>query len=279
VYVAMRRSEVQPQAYVASLDAQSGQLRWRQFVCAADTPAGGAIAEVTHNLVTLRGNMLFLNTNMGAGAALNTWDGGLRWASLYPRDVKGDLAKPPAHASRDLTPSLYDRGVLFVAPADARSIFALDAFSGHLLWQSGPELEDVVHLLGVSGDCLIASGRRLYWVNLRGSDQGRVRRVWPDGRASLGYGRGLLAGDCVLWPTREKIYVFDLATGHPKKVIDLTPRGVAGGNLLVAGERLLIATPDELIALGGSAMENARPAVAALRNVILIPSEGVGTRN
>jgi len=71
VYVAMRRSEVQPQAYVASFDAQSGQLRWRQFVCAADTPARGAIADVTSNLVTLHCSTLYLNTNLGAVAALN----------------------------------------------------------------------------------------------------------------------------------------------------------------------------------------------------------------
>jgi outer membrane protein assembly factor BamB len=263
VYVAMRRGEVQPQVYVASLDARSGQVRWRQFLCAADTPARGAMAEITHNLVTLHRDTLYVNTNMGAVASMNTWDGRLRWVSLYPCDVKGDLAKPPGHASRDMTPCLYDRGSLFVAPADARSVFAIDAASGHFLWQSGPELDDVVHLLGVSGDLLIASGRRLYWIALKGPEQGRLRHVWPDGAASLGYGRGVLAGDCVLWPTREKIYVCDQATGRPKKVIDLPPRDVTGGNLLVAGERLLIATPDELVALGETAGQTGGPAPIA----------------
>lgn len=264
VYVAMRRSEVQPQAYVASFDAQSGQLRWRQFVCAADTPARGAIAEITYNLVTLHRNTLYLNTNLGAVAALNTSDGRLRWVGLYPRDVKGDLAKPPAHACRDLTPCLYDRGSLYVAPADARSILAFDAASGQLLWQSGPELDDVVHLLGASGDWLIASGKRLYWISLKGPDQGRVRHVWPDGTASLGYGRGVLAGDCVLWPTREKIYRFAQATGRLEKVFDLPPRGCVGGNLAVAGDHLLIATPDELIALGETAGHTVAPVPIAM---------------
>jgi len=264
VYVAMRRSEVQPQAYVASFDAQSGQLRWRQFVCAADTPARGAIAEITYNLVTLHRNTLYLNTNLGAVAALNTSDGRLRWVGLYPRDVKGDLAKPPAHACRDLTPCLYDRGSLYVAPADARSVFAFDAASGQLLWQSGQELDDVVHLLGASGDWLIASGKRVYWISLKGPDQGRVRHVWPDGTASLGYGRGVLAGDCVLWPTREKIYRFAQATGRVEKVFDLPPKGCVGGNLLVAGDRLLIATPDELMALGETLRQPREPVPIAM---------------
>ncbi len=278
VYVAMRRSEVQPQAYVACFDAEGGQLRWRQFVCAADTPARGVLPEITHSLLTLHRDALYVNTNLGAVASLDATDGRLRWVSLYPRDLKGDLAKPPPHACRDLAPCLVDRGQIYIAPADARSVFALDAASGQVLWQSGPELEDVVHLLGVANDSLIASGNRLYWIGLKESEQGRVKHVWPDGAAKLGYGRGLLAGGCVLWPTREKIYVFDQATGRPKKAVDLTPRGASGGNLLVAGGRLLIATPQELIALGGPAVENARPAVADLRNAIVGSSEVVAAR-
>lgn len=250
-YVAMRRSEVQTQAHVACYAADTGQLRWRQFLCAADTPARGALPEITHNLLTLHGDTLFVNTNLGAVAAVDVGNGAIRWLTTYPRSLKGDLAKPPAHACRDLTPCLYDRGVLYVAPADARSIFALDAASGQILWQSGSELEEVVHLLGVSHDCLIASGGRLYWINLKEPEQGRLKHVWPDGAATMGYGRGLLAGDCVLWPAREKIYQFDQAAAKLQGVIDLALRGLRGGNLVAAGGRLLIATPDELVALGG----------------------------
>ena len=72
----------------------------------------------------------------------------------------------------------------------------------------------------------------------------------PKAQDKLGYGRGLLAGDYVLWPTREKIYVFDQQTARLKKEIELAPLGVRGGNLLVADGRLLIATPSELIVLG-----------------------------
>ena len=146
------------------------------------------------------------------------------------------MQKPAPHASRDLTPCLYDRGTLIVAPADSPEVFALDAATGQALWHTGPGAEGIVHLLGVAGDTLIASGDRLYWIGLGGPNPGRIRRVWPEGAEKLGYGRGLLAGDCVLWPTREKIYVFDQQTGRLRKEIDLLPRGVTGGNLLVAGD-------------------------------------------
>ena len=59
-----------------------------------------------------------------------------------------------------------------------------------------------------------------------------------------------MAGNGVLWPTRDKLYLFDQQTAEPRKVVDLTARGVSGGNLLAAPGRLLIATESELIAVG-----------------------------
>jgi outer membrane protein assembly factor BamB len=249
VYVAMRRSDIQPQAHVACFEASSGRLRWRQFLCAAETPARGMLHETTHNLLTLDRDTIYVNTNLGAVAAISARDGRVKWVSLYPRVLQGDLLKPAPHRCRDLNPCLYDRCSLLVASSDSRRIFALDAATGQILWQTGSEVEDVVHLLGVAGDTLIAGGDRLYWISLKAEEAGRVKHVWPLGHERLGYGRGVLAGDCVLWPTREKIYVFDQATGKQRKVIPLVPRGATGGNLLVAPGRLLIAGSEELVAL------------------------------
>jgi outer membrane protein assembly factor BamB len=251
VYVAIRQSDIQPQAHVACYEAASGRLRWRRFVCAAETPARGMLYERTHNLLTLHRETLYLNTNLGAVAALSARDGRVKWVRLYPRVRQGDLLNPEAHTYRDLTPCLYDRGILFVAPSDSRRIFAIEAATGHILWQTGPEVADAVHLLGVSGDNLIAGGDKLYWIGLDTEPPGKVKHVWPFGHEKLGYGRGVLAGDCVLWPGREKIYVFDQASGRQKKVVSLAPRGATGGNLLIAPGYLLIAGSDELLALRG----------------------------
>jgi len=251
VYVAMRRSDIQPQIHVACFEAASGRLRWRRSVCAAETPARGMLCETTHNLLTLHRDTIYVNTNLGAVAAVSARDGRVKWVSLYPRVLEGDLLKPAPHQCRDLNPCVYDRGTLLVAPSDSRRIVALDAAGGQILWQTGPEVEDAVHLLGVAGDTLIAGGDRLYWIGLKAEEAGKVKHVWPLGHERLGYGRGVLAGDCVLWPTREKIYVFDQATGAPKKEISLVARGTTGGNLLVAPGYLLIAGNDELVALRG----------------------------
>jgi outer membrane protein assembly factor BamB len=248
VYVAMRRSDIRPQAHVACLDARTGVRRWLQFVCAAETPSRGIFAELTNGLLTLDGDTLYLNTNLGAVAALSATDGRIRWLTTYPRALKGNLYEPADHWARDLTPCLADRGTLYVAPADSPHIFALAADNGQLLWQSPPELADVVHLLGVSEDCLIASGRKLVWIHTGGSEAGRARTFWPQGHEQIGYGRGLLTREHVWWPTRTGIFVFDKRSAQLVRTIDLAPRGAVGGHLLVAAGQLVITSGDRLTA-------------------------------
>ena len=275
VYVAMRRSDIQPQALIACYDAEDGRLLWRQFVCAADTPSRGMLHEMTHNLLTLHGDTLYYNTNLGAVAAISAHDGRVQWVSLYPRVQHGELTDLPPHWSRDLTPCLFDRGRLLVAPADSPQILALEAETGQILWQSGPEVDDAVHLLGVAGNCLLASGQKLYWIGLEGQDRGHVRRAWPDGAEHPGYGRGILAGTRVYFPTRETIYIFDSLTGELKKQIPLAPRGLTGGNLVIAGDTLLIASGDTLTALTPAAAPTGKAPEHAMRPATVLPGTTV----
>ena len=169
-----------------------------------------------------------------------------------------------------------------MAPADSPKVYALDAATGQILWPGRPAnqpadrptdtpvqdpLDDVVHLLGVSGDCLIASGHKLYWIAISGPRAGNIAHVWPEGADKLGYGRGLLAGSTVLWPTREKIYVFDQQTARLKREIQLAPLGLRGGNLLVADGHLLIATPSELVVLAINAGPKKEPAAEITQEI------------
>lgn len=248
LYVAMRKSDVRPQAHVACFDVETKRMRWRTLVCAAETPGGGQAEEMTHNLLTLDQGTVYYNTNLGAVAAISARDGRLRWASIYPRAKKASpdgQDKRTAHFYRDLNPCIYYRGTLLVAPTDCQSIFALDAATGQRLWESHLP-EDAVHLLGVGKGNLLASGDALWWIDVR---QGKVLRRWPD-TTPRGYGRGVLAGDQVIWPTPGELHVFDqdAAKSSPRDPIPLSQRGAAGGNLVAAGGLLLVASPDKLYA-------------------------------
>lgn len=264
VYVAMRRGDVRPQAHVACLDAETGRLRWRRFIVSAETPAQGQMEEVTHNLLTLAGGTLYYNTNLGCVAALEARDGQVRWITRYDREKRGSLNDRANHFCRDLTPCLYDRGVLYVAPSDSRKVFALDASTGADYatpaadtrpagWES--LAEEAVHLLGVGGGHLLASGDKLWWISL--AAQGKLStEPFPAGAQPKGLGRGVLVGESVYWPARDRdrepgdyLYRFNLRSGQQEgQKINLKTRGVSGGNLVVARGYLLIASSDELCA-------------------------------
>lgn len=267
VYVAMRRSDVRPQAHVACLDAETGQERWRRLVCAAETPARGQINECTHNMLTLHRGMLYLNTNLGAVAALACDDGRISWISLYQRATSGDLGTPASHVYRDLNPCIYDRGRLFVAPSDSEFIFAFDADTGELLWNSR-SANGAVHLLGVGAGTLFVSGDSLAGFNV---ESGKFTHDFKrDHPTPPGYGRGALVGGNVYFPVREGdrffLDVFDqrLTTAKQTRLVErislsdkaTTVKGeqhnitITSGNLLVAGNRLLVATSDSLLAFG-----------------------------
>ena len=268
VYVAMRMIGIRPQAYVGCFDAQTGRSRWRRYICGGEAVARAMQSHSTQQLLTLKGRRIYYNTNLGAVAALSTADGQLEWISLYPQKKRPDLPRAAlitkSLVSRDLNPCLYHRGVLYVAPSDSSRIFALDAVTGQILWQTGSQLENVSHLLGVAGERLIASGKRLYWIETGSGpgsglgSGGKLTHVWPRAEGGPGFGRGLLAGTHVYWPTREKIYVFDQRTAQLVKAIELGPKKASGGNLVVAQGRLLIATAEELIAFDHTARKAAK---------------------
>jgi outer membrane protein assembly factor BamB len=253
VYVGMRRSDVRPQAHVACLDVRTGQMLWRRLVCSAETPAQGQMDEITHNLLTCHEGTLYYNTNLGAVAALDARSGHINWLTVYPRAKSGDLSQRATHFYRDLTPCVYDHGRLFVAPSDAPPVFALDAASGLLLWRVEPSQNDTpIHLLGVAGGHLWASGEKIWWID---AAKGLRHGYWPEGPKPKSHGRGALAGDKVYWPTAHEIYVFDQRSGaQVKQPIELSVRGgksvpLHGGNLLVSGGFLFIITNDNLFAL------------------------------
>jgi outer membrane protein assembly factor BamB len=265
VYVCFRRqAEIRPQLFAACYDAASGRQLWQQLICSADSVGLGDLAEYGNSLVSLSGDTLYVNTNLGAVAALATQDGAIRWLTKYPR-ADFPAQKPERsdrHAFRDLNPCLIHQGQVICAPSDSDRIFSLDATSGHLVWTLPPgAAADAVHLLGVEQGYLLASGDYLYWIDVvAGQVATQFPAALPVGPGLAlptprGAGRGVVAADRVYWPTESSLNVFALSpdrTGmflEPKRIeqLPLTPRTSMGANLVVTGDRLLMATSDRLL--------------------------------
>ena len=226
IFVAMRRRDnMQGQIHVVCFRMKSNraEFRWERSVASAETIGQGRAVEYTHNLLALDQGVLYINTNQGAVAALRAQDGEVLWITQYPRVpvYEKKSGHPNPHAFRDLNPCLVHKDVVVVAPQDCDRVFALDAATGTVLWNTGAEIAaDVVHLLGIASGHLITSGHRLYWIDIH---DGRITSSFPARvQESLrGYGRGIVAGGSVYWPTRDEIYVFGVRTKpkvrQPKK--------------------------------------------------------------
>ncbi len=261
VFIVLRQGGVRSRLYMAALDVDSGRQVWKQFICGADTPGRNEHSEVTHNLLTLHDGTLYCNTNLGAVSALTT-DGQWKWLARYNRaKFHENRNRKPAHYYRDVNPVVFHAGLLYAAPSDFDGILALDAATGELAWKA-VDPEDAVHLLGVAEGMLVASGDKLWRFDAR---YGLARFKWPEGERPLGFGRGVISGSRIYFPTRDEIYLFDVGTEYPiRQPIELkiwgspsaapdapsTPgdRNAQGGHLIVAEGYLLIAGTEELLA-------------------------------
>ncbi|GIW94301.1 MAG: hypothetical protein KatS3mg110_2342 [Pirellulaceae bacterium] len=268
LWVALRRqSDGRAEAAIAAYDLAGGRLLWMRPLATAESVGRGRWEEATHNLLTLHQGTLYCKLDLGFVAAVEGATGRLLWLVRYPRRLV-DPDNPDGvgrHGFRDLTPVLAYHDTLVVAPADSDRLFALDAFSGQVLWCQPADIgSDIVHLLGIKDETLVASGDYLYWIDVR---SGRLRAQFPPlvqrdpvaARPSpRGYGRGLIAGKRVLWPTRDALYLFDVEPAGPAGAEVAVPAGqprpwswygVEPGHLVPASDRLLIAGTSQLAAL------------------------------
>ncbi len=166
--------------------------------------------DFNHRLLSLEGPTLYYQTNLGALVAIEAATGSTLWVASYPRQEPSQFGNG---GERDLNPAVVHDGRVFVAPSDADAIFAFDSQSGRLLWKTERIADDIklTHVLGVAKGRLVATGNRVVLFDVK---TGKLLHAWPDsGKVLDGYGRGLLAGDMIYWPTQNEIQILDQRTG------------------------------------------------------------------
>ena len=284
VYVAVtdRRMDAKTETYVACFDADSADVRWIRYVGAGSPegepnnfgfmggmqPSTIAPGDFNHRLLSLDGSTLYYQTNLGALAALDVATGSVLWVATYPRQ---DLRQLGNALERDLNPAVIHDGRVFIAPSDADAVFAFDSASGRFLWKSNRIADDIklAHLLGVAKGRLVATGNRVVLFDVK---TGKLVSAWPDsGKALDGFGRGLLAGDKIYWPTQNEIQVLDQRTGlraeAPIKLFE-TYR-TKGGNLVSGDGYLIVAQLEGLVVF----CQNSRLIERYRQQIVLAPDE------
>lgn len=245
VYVGLRRLNPQPQANVACFDALTGKLIWNRKLCVGQTNPNFTDFDVNQHLLTWGDGTLYYATHMGAVAALDPRQGSIKWIVSYPRvedtKLRHELA---SRLRRGPLPALFANGVLYVAPLDSDELLALDSETGMLKWKRSFG-RPIQSLLGVAKGRLYVSGAELYAVS---TDSGQIAwKVGDPDPESHGFGRGLLVGDLVYWPTHEEIFLIEQETGVLRQRLPLfAVHGQYGGNLVLVDQYLLVTQPDGL---------------------------------
>ena len=233
-------------------DADAVPLRPAWATEASDSPLSiGAEGRQRQELVTRAGRNVVLATNAGAVVAVDAATGRRAWGFAYPRAAKrlNDAAR-----SSDPLPAVAAGGRVFVAPADADRVYALDAETGALLWESTPV--DGAQIVGVTdGRVVVTVTGPLRGIRGLGVATGSHRAPdgWAqhDGGGEITSGRGLVADGVIFWPTRSaRLALLDPTTGYPHQVDPLRSKaGELGpfGNLAYADGVLVVVTATEVL--------------------------------
>lgn len=234
-------------------DHDGTEPRWTQDIFADRDVAGPRGADgrnegprARHQLLTAAGPHVVACSHAGAVVAVDALTGRRAWAVRYP---SGPLRPDAPSLPRDLAPCLYAEGRVYVAPNDYDALLCLDPMTGQLLWQA--EAVEVQHLLGVGSGRLIFSTRTgLRAVNAEdGSDVGGWQR--PDlivNEVGLpSQGRGFLAGDLVVWPTRDGVKILRQEDGlEPEELVRLSRELLPPGHMAYANDCLAVCDDREL---------------------------------
>ncbi|MGD0896296.1 MAG: HEAT repeat domain-containing protein [Thermoguttaceae bacterium] len=236
-------------------DAGSGALIWRTLIGPVPTASGDerqwmaafaleALGE-RGSPITVADGRAYLITNCGVVAALDAATGQPVWGHQYESTLTGAwwLSKPGTPiaqkaytflvASRPLepvNPLIAVEGRLVCLPCDATSVFALDAQTGDLLWQTPREAQQ--DLSAVDDQRVLISGPDLVFLKVQ--DGSTVRKLPAEV-----LGKPAVTPRAVLAAERGAIVRVDLDTYHADRLATGAEHAILGR--LISSQGRLVA--------------------------------------
>ncbi len=249
LFVSLRQGAPEDRTVVACFDALTGKLVWRSGIVASLTSLPDHLNLLGTNLLTLDNGRLFLATGTGAIAALEAETGRILWIVTYESLEPGSLEELSDPRRFGLAPCLSAQGIVIAAPQDSDLLFALEATSGRLVWSQRLSRQ-ARHLVGVNDGRLFVAGDSLQAFSLLTGRPEWNQPVSLLEHTGQTFGRPVMTRDEILWPQHGELLYVAQTDGSLRDRINLREAfGISAGNLLLHGNRLIIAQPDGVVVL------------------------------
>jgi outer membrane protein assembly factor BamB len=274
-------------AYILCFALDDGSLRWATNIASASTlssPFGGGfntgfyLAPNNSHLAYANGRV-FVQTNRGAVAAVDVYNGMIDWLATYNR---GQQATNPGfnpmflQQGREMqnqpkpwtyNPVIVSQGLVFTLPIEGKNLLIYDAATGRLVKQI--DLQDLGQrlrsdeveppnfdtLVGVSGDALVLAAKKSVLVlDWRAFDSAHYNEdkmvLWEEGFRSEVRGRPFLTQNQLYVATEDRMFMVNMKTGVAEKDYPAWPRTWADdegpGNIVVTSDHAIIAGAEHI---------------------------------
>lgn len=241
-------AEEKGEMVLLALDPSDGAVLWRSFLCASVSTGGVSLRPVG---LYVEGTEVLVSSGKGVVFALDATDGALLWAARYEpaqsrEEAAGRFWGRYRSDSVDGWQESYvaaSGSIVITAPTDAESIQVFDRRSGKFLYAK-PVRRPRYCIGMLDGGLYYMSAEGVTRLDLAG---GQVAWTQP---VSQVQGRAVLAGSALYVPSGSTILRLDAATGTVRAHLRASlPAGDPVGNLWVAGNQLLVAGMDRIVAL------------------------------
>ncbi|MFH1226555.1 MAG: PQQ-binding-like beta-propeller repeat protein [Planctomycetota bacterium] len=239
-----------PEHHVYCLDAATGAVIWETFIASGMLETNlfnNSSREPVGSPVTIDGETLYYCANIGVVAALNKYDGAIKWVSYYEQrnipPVRQDYT--PTHLSLDWinNPVIAGNGSVYAAPLDSSYLICLSAQDGRASWRwNDEEIGRTRYIIGAKGNQLVVSGSAAA-ACLSLDKQGK--RDWVITSQPF-RGRGLIADDRVYIPTFNGVLEVSLKSGKIINTAQWSNPFQECGNLVLTPGLILSATHGKL---------------------------------
>lgn len=280
------------ECHLAAFNLADGALKWTTYVASASIgdpnmftgdPMSGPPASVS-----MAGNKLYVLTNLGALACIDSANGQTQWLNVYTRNTppvnleqQRRFVRQPVTAEKPfaLGPPVISDGRVFAMPTDSNSIFVYDATDGSLVSELPRTLESrypaVRQIVGVIGDALVLANKStLFRIPWRTFDPkkslidngGMYKSIAPEeGDDTIPpdsiRGRPFLTDKSILVTTNERLYRISLKSFKIDAVYPEQGKWddeESAGNIIATSENLVIAGPGRVTVYADLAVATAK---------------------